>query len=374
MSSFAAPASPSPYPPGIENLTGDELARLAASERCRQAVRTEVSRRLKDSPNKANYLTFRWFFPADDADKADAYQGLIGCCWNATKARNRSGLFPRGYPETKQCDGYRDGGIAQETREAITGELVEYLHNLRTLSAPEFVLKALNGGFQIAANVGNALRRKVREQSKHLFQYGSDEVSADDEGDPLTLFEIVPDNPGPRTNVYNVVLKVITQEKAQIVEELGEKGWTAFEEILQFVDSESVSGAETGYSQNERDFERSLTGVFEKVYGVKQRQARTIKNQFMSTVRQIIESVLTKRLGRSDIRKRSVAEYLPPVVPMEVIRRTSRMPVISRLHWLGDERDSFDHDPGGERSSVGRDVPPDEWQKIRARMRESDDE
>ena len=41
------------------------------------SVRAEVCRRLKDSPNKANYLTFRWFLPADDEDKADAFDGLM---------------------------------------------------------------------------------------------------------------------------------------------------------------------------------------------------------------------------------------------------------------------------------------------------------
>jgi hypothetical protein len=373
--SSPVPIYPGPYPPGIENLTATELAQLAANERCRKVVPAEVCRRLQNNPDKATLLTFRWLtytwlVPVDEKEGEDAYSGLIGCCWNATKRRNPDGLFPRGYPETKQDDGYREGGIAEETRECIKSALAERLYDLRTLSAPEIVLTALNGRFRTDADVANGLRRRARGESKRLFQYGDDEIFQDNESEPLTLFEVVADDPGPRTNVYNAVLKVITQEKAQVVEELGEKGWTAWEGILELVDSLSAAQAETGASQNERDFDRSLTGVFERVYGVKERQAFTHKSRFLVTIKRIVEAVLAKRLGRGDMRKRSVAEYSPPVVPMEVIQQTSGMPVISRLHWLGqkwfgDDRDQFD----GERSSVGRDVPPDEWQEIKARLK-----
>lgn len=158
MSSPASTACPRPYPPGIENLTRAELAQLAANERCRKAVRADVRRRLKDTPNKANYLTFRWLtfgwpVPPDEEDGADAFDGLIACCWNATKIRNPSGLYPRGYPDTycgarERLDGsivQPAGCVADETRETIKDELAGQFHDLRTLSAPEIVLTALNG-------------------------------------------------------------------------------------------------------------------------------------------------------------------------------------------------------------------------------------
>jgi hypothetical protein len=281
MSSFAPHACPSPYPPGVENLTGAELARLAANEKCRQAVRTEVCRRLKDSPNKANYLTFRWFLPADDADKADAYHGLIGCCWNATKTRNRSGLFPRGYPET-YCGARKRrvgsiaqpaGGTAEETREAIVDALVDCLCDLRTLPVPEVILTALNGGFHIDADVANALRRRVREESKYLFRYGDDVELQNEKGDPLTLFETLEDKPILRENFYNDVVEIIFQEKPQFVDELGEEGWEVLEQIVELVDNDLLP-------PTKRERERVLTEVFQKAYGVNERQARTHKSQF----------------------------------------------------------------------------------------------
>lgn len=385
----ASPAEPATLS-SLENRSPLELADLASTPEQLGNARAEVVRRLKGDPRKANFLTFRWLLPADEKDKADAFAGLIGCCWRAIKMRLPSGLFPLGYADTKQ----RDGGIAQETREAITDALVARLHDLRTLSAPEIVLTALNGGFHTDAEVGEALRRGFRQSavwdgqkqgySPYLFKYGNDVVGKEEVGksrfETLTLFDVVPDNPGPRpdrkpgawavfsrTNVYNALLKIITQEKAQIVQEFGEKGWTAFEEILELVDNNAVSLTETRNSQNDRDFDRALTVVFEQVYGVKERQARTLKTRFLATVREIVKKVLKKRLGRGDRQKRPAGEYSPPVVPMEVIQRTSGMPVSSRLHWLDDERLAF----GGERSSVGRDVPPDERQEIKVRLDES---
>jgi hypothetical protein len=381
------PASTPPLapPPDLGSLTPEQLAELASNSKVRGSVWAEVHRRLKDDPRKASFLTFRWLLPADYEDKADAFDGLIGCCWGATKKRLPSGLFLRGYAETycgkrERLDGsiaQPAGGVSEETREAIKDALAACLHNLRTLSAPEIVLTALHGGFHTDADVGNALHQRVRQlafwdrqkqqESPYVFKYGNDLESQDEEGDAITLFEIVPDNPGSRTNVYNAVLKIITQEKAQIVEELGEKGWTAFEEILELIDNEAVCLAETGNCQNERDFERSLTDVFERVYGVKERQARTHKSRFLATVKRIVKTVLRKTLGRGDIRKASASEYSPPVVPMKVILQTAGMPVISRLLCFDDKLGEFGDGWGDNRSSVGRDVPPDEWQEMKAR-------
>jgi len=317
--------------------------------------------------------------PANDADKTNAFDGLIAVCWKATKKRIPYGLYPRGYAETycgkrERLDGsiaQAAGGVAEETREAIKGELVACLHDLRTLWAPDIVLTALNGGFQTDANVGNALRRKVREESKHFLQYGGDEVSEDDEAEPLTLFEVTRDDPKSRTNSYNNLVEIIFQEKAQVVEELGEEGWTAWEEVLELADNHIEELADNGsLSQNGKDCHRAITGVFERVYGVKERQARTLKNRLLGTLRRILGAVQAneglRKSTPEELRAQSV--FLPPVVPMEVILRTSGMPVISRLHWLGDE-------PNDERSSVGRDVPPDEWQEIMAQLKgESDGE
>jgi hypothetical protein len=364
MSFFAAPACPSPYPPGVQNLIGAELARLAANEKCREAIRAEVCRRLQDDPRKANILTFRWLVPANDADKADAFDGLIAVSWKATKKRLPYGLYPRGHAETycgkrERLDGsiaHPAGGVAEETREAIKDELVACLHDL---SAPETVLRALNGGFETDVDVANALRRKAWKEPKHIL-YDGDEVSEDDEGEPLTLFEVTPDDPESRTNVYDTLVEIIFQEKAQVVKELGEKGWTAWEEILELSDNHIAELADKGsLSETGKDCHRAITGVFERVYGVKERQARTLKNRLLGTLRRILGAVQANEGMRKstpeELRAQSV--FLPPVVPMKVIRRTSGMPVISRLHRRGEER-----------SSIGRDVPPDEWRQIKARL------
>ena len=290
MSSRVPPVCPSPYPPGVENLTGVELARLAANEKCREAVRTEVCRRLQDSPDKANFLTFRWLtyrwlVPADEADGAGAYNGLIGCCWNATKKRLPYGLFRRGRPET-YCEAIyrrdgsvarRAGGAGEETREAIMDALVERLYELKGLPHGEIILTALNGEFQTDADVGNALRRKVGVRSRYLFQYGGDFVGKAD--DWVTLLDVLKENPaGPQPNPYSDTVELILQEKSQVVEELGEEGWEVIEEIVNLADNDSFSQTKP------RERQRLVTEVFQTAYGVNPRQARTHKSRFLAAV------------------------------------------------------------------------------------------
>ena len=74
--------------PNLESLTVDELADLASNPEMLGGVRAEVSRRLANDPRKANFLTFRYLLPADDADQYDAFVGLQRCCWRAAKARH----------------------------------------------------------------------------------------------------------------------------------------------------------------------------------------------------------------------------------------------------------------------------------------------
>ncbi len=240
------------------------------------SVRAEVCRRLKDDPHKANFLTFRWFLPADEADQADSFDGLMGCCWEATKRRIFPfGLFPR--------DGLRgpnralDGSIVRETREDIKNALVDCLYGLRTLTPPEIVLTVLNGGFHTDADVGNAVRRKLREESKHLVAFGDDTGSVDDEGGYATLFEVLPDDPGPRTNPYNEAVEIILRDKSQIVDELGEEGWEVLEQIVELEDNGL-------FPQTKRDRQRVLTEIFEIAYSVNSRQARTHKSRFLAVV------------------------------------------------------------------------------------------
>jgi hypothetical protein len=363
-------------PNNLESLGPEDLADLATNPEMLVSVRAEVCRRLQDDPRKANILTFRWLMPANDADKADAFDGLIAVCWKATKKRIPYGLYPRGYAETycdkrERLDGsiaQPAGGVVEETREAIKSELVDCLHDL---SAPESVLRALSGGFETDVYVANALRRKAWKEPKHIL-YGGDEVSEDDEAEPLTLFEVTRDDPKSRTNAYNNLVEIIFQEKAQVVKELGEEGWTAWQEILELAENHIAELADNGYlSQTGKDCHRAITGVFERVYGVKARQARTLKNRLLGTFRRILGAVQAneglRKSTPEELRAQSV--FLPPVVPMELIRRTSGMPVMSRLLDMDDERLAFDD----ERSSVGRDVPPDEWRKIKARLKGEQD-
>lgn len=373
-----------------ESLTPAQLAELAASNpEMLPGVRAEVCLRLKDDPRKANFLTFRWLMPADDEDKADAFNGLERCCWKETKYRNRRGLFPRGYAETYLGEIKREdktvekraGGIAEETREAIMDALVDRLYDLRTLSAPEIVLQALCGAFQTDADVAEALRRKVRERSGYLFQYGSDAASK--ESTELTLFEVMDEEKKENPpNVYSNTVEFILQEKSQVVEEVGEEGWEVIEQIVELVDNDLLP-------KGQKERQRVLTEVFQTAYSVNPRQARTLKSRFLAAIetaatlapdrksldrskkKAIFEAVaqLFDWLGcrydrcRYDWREpqkstpkqlRAQSDYSPPVAPMEVIRRTSGMPIIT--YW------------NGERSSVGRDVPPDEWQEIKARL------
>jgi hypothetical protein len=354
------PSVESPINP--ESLTPEELAGLWSNPETRNAARAEIVRRLKDDRRKANFLTFRILLPADPADEADwedAYKGLIGCCWKATMKRLPFGLFPRGYAETycgkrQRLDGsiaQPAGGVGEETREAIKSALVDCLYELKDLPFATIIPTALNGGFHTDSEVAEVLRRKVRNESRYLFGYGSDVVS--NKFSEITLFEVLKENPaGPQPNPYSDTVELIFQEKSKVVEELGEEGWEVIERIVELVDNDLLP-------PTKRDSQRVLTGLFQTAYGVNERQARTYKSRFQATVRRIFEKVLTKRLGRTDTRndtrKAPAGEYLPPVVPMEVIERTSGMPVWTR--WTD------------ERSSVARDVPPGEWQEIKARLK-----
>jgi hypothetical protein len=274
------PAPVEPSSNSLESLTSDQLAELGANPEMLASVRAEVVRRLKDDPRKANFLTFRWFMPANDADKADAFDGLIAVCWKATKKRLPHGLFPRGYPETycgkrERRDGsiaQPAGGVAEETREAIIDALVDCLYDLRSLSVPEVILKALNSGFHTDADVGNAVRRKVWKESKYLFKNGDDVVSNHDEDNSITLFEVLPEE-SDGTNHYSDAVELILEEKSQVVEALGEEGWEVLEEIVELVDNDLLP-------PTKRERERVLTEVFQKAYGVNERQASTHKRRF----------------------------------------------------------------------------------------------
>jgi hypothetical protein len=264
--------------PNLENLTPEQLAELVSTPEMRGSVWAEVHRRLKDDPRKANFLTFRWFLPADEADQADAFRGLMCCCWNATEKRIFPfGLFPHDSSQTSGPNRALLGGsIARETQEDIENALVECLWRLRTLSPPELILIALNGGFHTDVDVGNAVRRKVREESRHLSKYGSDAVSKDDEGGYGTLFEVLPDSVD-RANHYNEAVEIILQERAQVVEELGEKGWEVLEEIVEHEDQGMLP-------MTKRDRQRLLTEMFQTAYGVCERQARTHKSRFLEAI------------------------------------------------------------------------------------------
>ena len=301
----------------LENLTPEQLAELASNPEMRDPSRAEVCRRLKDDPRKANFLTFRWLLPANEEDKADAYDGLMRCCWRAMMKRLPWGLFPHGYPEKFwQRYGIDLGqaigrAIREETREIIMTALVDRLYDFKGLSDGQIILTALNGGFRTAADVGNAIRQRVREESEYFLQYGDDVVWEDGKGRCLTLFDLL-DNPNPepasrrvsrrlpgnatedptqfvlvpvraRTNHYNEAVETILQEKSQVVEVLGEEGGEVLEKIVQLEDDHLLP-------EGERDGERALTGIFGAVYGVNERQACTLKSRFRKAFVRAVEA------------------------------------------------------------------------------------
>jgi hypothetical protein len=97
------------------------------------------------------------------------------------------------------------GSVTRQTQEDIRTALVDCLYDLKGLSDREVILRALNGEFQTDVDVANAVRQGVREESEYL-TYGDDVISKDDEGNSLTLFEVLPDNLD-RTNHYNEVFR-----------------------------------------------------------------------------------------------------------------------------------------------------------------------
>jgi len=199
--------------------------------------------------------------PANDADQADAFEGLKACCWRATEKR----IFPYGlFPDIRRS-------IVAATWDAIVDALVDYLYGLKGLSVQEIVLTTLNGGFQADVWVGNAVRQRVRQRPA---KYGGDFIS-DGEG-YATLFQVLPDNVD-RANHYNDAVEIILQEKPQIIEELGEEGWEVLEEIVEHEDQGM-------FPKTKRDRQRLLTEMFQTAYGVRERQARTHKSRFLAEI------------------------------------------------------------------------------------------
>src|SRR5690348_4055834 len=80
-------------------------------------------------------------------------------------------------------------------------------------------------------------------------------------------------------------------------------------------------------------------------YGVKERQASTHKSRFLASIKRILSAV---QAGDDWPRKstpeelRAQCEYSPPVVPMQVILRTSGMPASSRLLDYDEEKGRFE--------------------------------
>jgi hypothetical protein len=266
--------------PDFPSLSSDQLAELGGNPEMLEGVRAEVYRRLRDDPRKANFLTFRWLLPADEVDKTQAFDGLMACCWNATEKRILPyGLFPYGYLESEKRE-----RLVEKMRDSITTGLIARLYEIRSLAASEIITAALNGDFQIDAEVANAVRQEVRQERKtRSFEVELELASLHEEEGTATFLDILEDRADSQNNPSSDASEVITLEIAQITQAMGQKGWEVLFELAELIDGDSLP-------EGKRDRERVVTEVFQDVYGVKARQARTRKDRFQEEIRAAVKA------------------------------------------------------------------------------------
>jgi hypothetical protein len=240
-------------PSALSSVSPDQLVDLSADPEMLEAVRAEVFRRLQDDPRKANFLTFRFLLPSSEEDRWDAFDGLIGTCWNAAEARHALKVH------TWTMD------FVEDARDAIKGELTNVLHDLRPVPPRDVIRIALNGGFKIDAEVANAMRRRIYAERRNASLREED--------------EFVP----PRPDNFQPLIELITQEKSELVHVLGEAGWEVLWCFTQLVDADLLPAGQ-------RDQERVLTEAIAAKRGVRSRQASSDKARFRLAFSQALQT------------------------------------------------------------------------------------
>jgi hypothetical protein len=261
MNSALIPALPPSHPPELKNLTRAEIAELAAKTEFHEGIRAEVCRRLSESPQKANYLTFRWLIPLNEGDKANAFDGLMACCWNAVKKRH---AFNDYFPDW-----------VQTAREAILDELVTRLSEFSTLSIQEVIHIGLGGDFRTDADVANAVRRRVRQERRYL-RYAEDIGGRNEDGEYVSLFEISPEDVSvtSKPNPHHSGALFVQKHKPRILEAVGETGWVVLSAFVELSDDGLLPGTQ-------REQGRVWTDAIAAKLGIGDRQARTYKDRLI---------------------------------------------------------------------------------------------
>jgi hypothetical protein len=268
MNGTEGPAPVEPSSNSLESLTPEQLAELGTNPEMLASVRAEVVGRLKDSPHRANFFTFRYLLPADDADRYDAFRALCRACWNAAKARH---AIPMRYAS----DGRRCPADFEKSSCEIDAELISNLGTLGSLEPRRIVEKALNLGFQTDVDVANAFRQRMRRERDtiSLDHLMTQELA---EHNVHTLFDFLADDPDSGSNPFSEAAELIRSEKPAISKVLGERGWEVLWELVELVDNDLLP-------TQQRERERTITGIFGTIYGVNARQAQTHKSHFRRT-------------------------------------------------------------------------------------------
>jgi hypothetical protein len=193
-------------------------------------------------------------------------------------------------------DGHRYTADFETSSLGIDAKLIPYLEDLsRSLAPPETVQRALNCGFQTDADVANAYRDQVRREREID---SLDRLLNQDEENVQTLLDVLPDEPDSRG--YDDAVELITVERTEIEEVLGEKGW----EVLLVTTELEDEGL---LPRTERDLERVLTALLEVTYGVNERQASTHKKRLREAARAAVKAgnPIFERLGHLLRRKKT---------------------------------------------------------------------
>lgn len=227
----------------VSALEGDALvAALDDPARTKQAA-AEITKRLEATP-KANRFAYRvlrgWsqqeaglLTPKDDADLADAIDGLRRCCFSA---------IPDLWAPGDRADRYNPNagiwvkGSRDNTADFIQDRILDLLNSSRYLSEQELLLLALRGAFknlprEIRFDLIDVIRKQYTRKVRTLTFLSFDATPA------LLETEAVGSSAHPNFEP-RTPKELLDQRSGQILERLGEEAYQTLLAIVDFAQSD----------------------------------------------------------------------------------------------------------------------------------------
>jgi len=254
----------------------------------------EIERRLTEV--KSTCLAVRYLLPRDEADREDAFDGLIAICF-----RVKRNLFVVD-EDSKNCEFARAGAEGDNlfwaTRKFIVEVVCRFLLPYTTKQSTEIIKAALEGKFRyIPRIVRLRLIDKVRAWKRRKktvwhetlslsFPMGNEDDDKEEFGDGVA-FNV--DRQGPSRNLNSTLTRpgqwnlpeicaVFRDLEPKYRPLLGERGW---EVLLCFADTADHK------TKNKREQKGRITRLITERRGVNERQARSDKHFLKKRLKEI---------------------------------------------------------------------------------------